>query len=394
MNTSLNILFAFLLLVVISSSCRSNKSDEPGKEITDTDTTKKDDNIASVTEGQMRTVGIELGTIEEHNLTKVIRANGRLIVPPQNKAVVNALVGGVIKRINVSEGEEVKKGQTVVSIENPDFIKLQQDYLTSKDNIVFLSQEFERQKTLHDADAGIGKVYQQSSANYTAEQSRLKSLEAQLRQIHINPSRVTRENITHEIPVTAPIAGTVGKINLSIGTFTDASSPIMEIVNNRDMHCDLRIFENDITKVKVGQNVRLTVNSLNDKQVTGKVFGINKSLEQENKSVVVHALVNSDATSNLIDGMYVTALIESGKEKVPAVPRDAIVKVAERSFIFVLKDTLSKYRFKMTEVVPGVEELGFVQITVVEEVPPGARIAIKGAFYIWSGMQTTETDDM
>lgn len=412
----INISYAgfFITMIALFCSCGSANTKEATKETTiQSDSTKKEEGIAEISEAQMKTVGIELGIIEQQNLTSVIKATGQLAVPPQNKAVVNALVGGVIKTITVSEGRQVSKEQEVVSIENPDFIKLQQDYLTTKNNIVYLEQEYERQKTLKEADAGIGKVYQQASANYAAEQSKLQTLEAQLRQIHINPSQVSKGNIIKQVPVLAPISGTVGKINLSVGTYTDAASPIMEIINNSNMHCDLHVFEKDIINVKIGQPVRFTVTSLDNKQVSGKIFGINKSLEQENKSVVVHAIVNNVAPLNLIGGMYVSALIETGKAMVPAVPKDAIVKVVDKSYIFVLEgtenekvqkntdakkagrnDTTLKYRFKMIEVVPGVEELGYVQITLVEDIPPDAKIVTKGAFYIWSGMQNTETDDL
>ncbi len=406
--------FCIMIVIISFSSCGGSKKKETAQKTkTAIDITFKQKEIAEVTEAQMEAVGIKLGGIELQNLTNVIKVSGQLTVPPQNKAAVNALVGGVIKSITVTEGQQVQKGQIVVSIENPDFIKLQQDYLTSKDNIVYLAQEYERQKTLKEADAGIGKVYQQASANYAAEQSKLRALEAQLRQIHINPTQVRSGNIIRQVPVPAPISGTIGKINLSIGTYTDASNPIMEIVNNRNMHCDLHVFEQDIVNVRIGQAVRFTVTSLNNKQISGRIFGINKSLEQENKSVVVHAVVNNVASLNLIEGMYVAALIETGKAMVPSVPNDALVKVIDKSYIFVLEgkdndkvqkdagdreaDTsqaISKYRFKMIEVVPGVKELGYVQITLTEQLPPNARIVTKGAFYIWSGMQNTETDDL
>jgi cobalt-zinc-cadmium efflux system membrane fusion protein len=216
-----------------------------------------------------------------------------------------------------------------------------------------------------------------------------------------------------QVPVTAPISGTVGKINLSIGTYTDASSPIMEIVNNNNMHCDLRVFEKDIISVKIGQPVRFTVAGSGNKQVSGKVFGINKSIDPENKSVIIHAVVNNVASLNLLEGMYVSALIETGKNMVSVVPKDAIVKVVDKSYIFVLEgtekekvakdaddktvnknDSVVNYRFKMMEVVPGIEELGYVQISLIEPLEANAKIVTKGAFYIWSGMQSTEADEL
>lgn len=407
------IAFYFITAMFTLSSCGNSGSKKVIKEEkTKIDTIKKESGIAEITPEQMK-VGIEIGVIEQQNLTSVVKASGQLTVPPQNKAVVNALVGGVIRRINVIEGQQVSKGQVVVAIENPDFIRLQQDYLTSKDNIVYLAQEYERQRMLKEADAGIGKVFQQASANYAAEKSKLLTLSRQLQQIHISPSQVRKGNLITVVPVVAPISGTVGKINLSVGTFTDATSPIMEIVNNSTVFADLQVFEKDIPKISVGQNVNFILTNQKDKKVSGKVTGINKSFDPQNKSVVVHAVLNNAAPLNLIAGMYVSALIETGKQLVSAVPKEAIIKANDKSYIFVFEGTekepvrkdkddkeanknqiQKKLRFKMIEVVTGVEELGYVEIKLLEELKPNTKIVTKGAFYIYSSMQSIETDDI
>ena len=405
--------FSFTTVTFTLSSCGSSGSKNVTIKETKTDTAKKEEGIAEVTAEQMKAVGIETGAIEQKNLTSVVKASGQLTVPPQNKAVVNALVGGVIRRINIVEGQQVSKGQIVVAIENPDFIRLQQDYLTTKDNLVYLQQEYERQQTLKEADAGIGKVFQQASANYAAEKSKLLTLQKQLQQIHINTSQISRGNLITQVPVLAPISGTVGKITLSIGTYTDASSPIMEIVNNSVIYCDVQVFEKDIAKVSVGQTVNFTLTNQKDKLVSGRLTGINKSFEQQNKSVVVHAVINNAAPLNLIAGMYVSALIETGKQLVSAVPKDAIVKANDKSYIFVFEGTekepvkkdaddkeanknefQQKHRFKMIEVVTGVAELGFVEIKLVEELKSNTKIVTKGAFYLYSSMQNIETNDL
>lgn len=404
----------FIIAAAMSfSSCGNSKTEVAEVTETKRDTSQKVEGIAEVTPEQMKAVDIQLGTIEQQNLSSVVKASGQLTVPPQNRAVVNALVGGVIRRINVIEGQQVGKGQNVVSIENPDFIRLQQDYLTSRDNIVYLAQEYERQRLLKEADAGIGKVYQQASANYAAEQSKLRTLEAQLRQIHINPSQVRRGNLITQVPVLAPISGTVGKINLSVGTYTDASSPIMEIVNNNTIYCELRVFERDIAKVRRGQAVNFVLTNQGGKQVSGQVYGINKTLDTSVRAATVHAKINNVAPLNLIAGQYVTALIATGKQSVQAVPKDAIVKANDKTYIFVFEGTekepvkrdaddkeadsktvQEKYRFKMTEVITGVEELGYVEIRLMEEVKPDTKIVSKGAFYLYSSMQSIETDDL
>lgn len=411
----INAFFALLIstIALFLPFCGNSKTKVTDETETKSDTVQKEEGIAEVTAEQMKAVGIELGVIDQRNLSSVVKASGQLTVPPQSKAVVNALVGGVIRKINVVAGQQVTKGQTLVVIENPDFIRLQQAYLTSKDNIVYLAQEFERQRILKEADAGIGKVYQQASANYAAEQSMLRTLEAQLRQINISPAQVRRGNIITQVPVLAPIGGTVGRINLSVGTYTDASSPLIEIVNNTIIHCDLHVFENDIAKVKAGQKVNILLTNQDNKQVSGQVYGINKSFDTGSKAVIVHAVINNVAPLNLIAGQYVSALIETGKNLVQAIPKDAIVKVNNKTYLFVFegiekepvkadaddeeantKTVVEKYQFKMMEVITGVEELGYIEIRLLEELQPNTKIVTKGAFYVYSSMQNIETDDL
>ena len=73
-------------------------------------------------------------------------------MPPQNQADVSVFTTGIVKTINVIEGQRVSKGQTIATIESPEFTKIQEAYLTSKSNLEFLKLEFERQKTLSDEE--------------------------------------------------------------------------------------------------------------------------------------------------------------------------------------------------------------------------------------------------
>ena len=97
-----SILFSFVLL----SSCGSNSSSETTKEETHEEASEEhgNENTATLTNEQIKTIGIELGTIEQKELTNSIKANGILTVPNQNKAFVTPLLSGVIKTLNVQIG--------------------------------------------------------------------------------------------------------------------------------------------------------------------------------------------------------------------------------------------------------------------------------------------------
>lgn len=359
--------------------------------------TAKSDNI-TLTEAQMKNVGIEIGPIDQKNLDAVIKANGQLAVPPQNRADVSILSGGVISRISVLEGQQVNRGQVLATISNQDLIKIQQDYLAAKSNFTYIQAEFNRQRQLQDAGAGTGKSFQSAQATYNAELSRIKAFESQLRQLSINPGHINSGNIVSGFPVVSPITGTVGKISANTGAFVQPGTSIMEVVDNSKIHCDLTVFEKDLMQVKLGQKVNFQLTNQGDMMITGKINGINKSFENESKGVIVHAEIDNRQHKNLIPGMYVTALISIGSHPVPAVPVEAVVRSGGRQYIYIVtgeeaRSGKTSYSFKKAEVTTGVMELGYIEIKPMNSLPANAKAALKGAFYLESKAEGGSDDD-
>ena len=358
-----------------------------------------------LTEIQMKAMDIQLGTIELKNLSNVIKASGQLAVPPQRRADVNVLMGGVIRRIYPLEGQSVKKGQVIAIIENTQLAEIQEEYVTAKNSFSFTAAELKRQQELDEANAGTKKKLQEAQANYNSEKARLGAMEKQLRQLGINPASAESGNINTHMNVTAPISGTVGHISVNTGAFANPGNSLMEIIDNSQIHCDLIVFEKDLFRVKIGQKVRFILANQNNREITGRIYGINKSFEDEGKGIIVHAIFG------LIPGMYVTALINVGSEQVTAVPVDAVVSSEGKSYILVVDDegqtkhdeeTSEKKEgkekesgeekeqpenathFKMVEVITGITELGYIQITTIGEVPDKPKVVVKGATYLLS----------
>ncbi|TKC01858.1 efflux RND transporter periplasmic adaptor subunit [Pedobacter cryotolerans] len=380
----------FIALIGLASfaACSSDPKNAEKNEAVKEET-KEESNALELTSEQMETVGITIGNIEQKNLDAVVKANGQLAVPPQNKADVSILSGGIITRINVLEGQQVRKGQVLATINNQDLIKIQQDYLASKNSFVYVQAEYERQKQLQAADAGTGKSFQSAQATYNAEKSRLTAYESQLRQLGVPPSSIAGEKIISQFPVLSPINGTVGQITANTGAFVQPGTSIMEVVDNSKIHCDLTVFEKDLMAVKVGQKVSFQLTNQENQLISGRINGINKSFENESKGVIVHAVIDNAKNKNLIPGMYVTALISTGSKLMSALPVDAIVRSEGKQYIFVVaendkKDDAKTFNFIRAEVKTGVSEQGYVQVIPIEELSAKARVVTKGAFYLQS----------
>lgn len=381
-------LFALALTLFVSCGQKAEDKKETSVQ-TEQEQDHDHDEGVEVTEAQLNTVGIKLGKIEKRELANIIRVNGEMNLAPQKKAEVTSLIGGIIRQILVNEGSNVSKGQTVAYLENTAIVELQKNYLTRKKEAFVAEQEYNRQKELAEQGAGVQKVLQQASANYEISKAQLTGLEKQLLQLSISPSQVSSGNMVTRIPVKSPIAGTVNKINISTGSYVDIQASLMNISDNSQMHCDVKVFEKDINKVKLRQEVDLSLTNQPGTSLKGVVYEINKSFEDDTKAIKVHLEIKDRNNLHLVPGMYVTGLINIGKEKTEAVPNDAIISNEGKKYILVLQNeengTEGKiFHFKQEEIITGTSELGYTQITPVKKIEEDATIVISNAFYIAS----------
>lgn len=375
------------LSLIFLASCGQNPKTEAEKEIPEE--AHGESLEIEVSEAQMKAVDIQLGQIEQRELNSIIRVNGEMALDPQKKAEVTSLVGGIIKQILVIEGKYVNAGQIVAYLENTEIVELQKNYLTTKKEALIAEQENRRQNELSSQGAGIEKTLQQASANYEITKAQLTGLEKQLKQISISPEQVSAGNMVTQVPIKAPISGTISKINVSIGSYIDMQTPLMSITDNSSIHCDIKVFEKDINSVRIGQEVDITLTNQPGVNFKGQIYEINKSFEGDSKAILVHVNIKDKKDVRLIPGMYVTGLINTGRQKTDAVPNDAIISNEGKKYIFVLEkeaqeDGAKMYHFERVEIIAGISELGYTQITPVNKLEEGVTIVKSNAFYLAS----------
>src|SRR5690625_6866260 len=119
---------------------------------------------------------MSFGSVMEKDFAKTIHTNGTIDVPPQSKAVISAFSGGYIKNTHLLIGDKVKKGERLLSIENPEFITMQQQYLETAEQLAYLKSEYERQKTMLEENITTQKNYLKADKEYKTEVDRTKCL--------------------------------------------------------------------------------------------------------------------------------------------------------------------------------------------------------------------------
>ncbi len=350
--------------------------------------------VTELTLEQMNAVGIELGTIEMKELTNTLKANGVLQVPNRNKATVTALFAGTVTSLPIQEGNFVRKGQVIATIVNPEYIRIQEQYLTAQSRIAFAEKEHRRQQELYNNDAGARKNLESAAAELRSLTTERAAAARQLQMMGINPSSVTNQNLRNGLAVTAPISGVISRIDAQIGSYVDTSLALAEIVDNTSLHLDLKVFEKDLPKLQVGQIVHFKLANIPDTEYDAEIYSIGSSFESDSRTVAVHCTVIGNK-KGLIDGMNVTGIVSLDRSTAPAVPNEAIAEADGKYYIFVSagKTANGSVRFEKVEVVKGASDMGYTAITPIKDISPKERIAVKGAFFINAKMSDVGEHD-
>lgn len=347
-----------------------------------------------LSELKFNSLGIKVGSLPTKSLSGVVKANGQLEVPPQYEATVTAILGGNVSSIKVIEGDKVRKGQTLAYLSHPDLSQIQTNYIKTFNKMQFLEKEYERQKRLYEEKVGSGKTFQQTESEYQSIKAEVKGYESQLRQLNISASKIRSGEIYEYVPVTSPIAGYIEKVKVQMGQYVASQTPMFEIVDNEHIHADLMVFEKDIHKVKKGQKISFTLESVPNSNLTGEIYSVGKQFEQNPKAVHIHAEIDKKEDF-LIPGMYINGKIRTGEAPVMALPEDAIIEEGGKPFIFTaqkhLEDGEVEWELKPIEVRTGITEDGWVEIKLLEPLLENTQVVFNNAYYLISEMQKGET---
>ncbi len=386
-HINITLLFLGLILTACndSSSIGDNQTNEPSHE-------HESETEVHLNPKQIETLNLKTGAVEHKNMGAKIQINGTLEVPPQSKADISPVKGGIVKKIFVIEGDRVRKGQVLATLQNPNFIDLQTSYHSNLNDLKYLEQEYQRQKTLNQDKVTSDKSFQKTETEYNKLKGVVEGQKTQLQILGINTKGVAEGKIYASINITAPFNGVVSVVETNVGAYVQPMTKLFEVVNTNDMHADFMVYEKDIDKISVGQSIEFfTLNSNTIYQA--KIHNISPVFENDPKALHVHAHIESDK-SNLIPGMYINGRLSISDYSTTVVPDEAVVEEQGKYYIFIKKENDEHNKegltFDKTEVVVGLSVDGFTEINFLTEVNPKAEIALNGAYFLLSEMTKEE----
>ena len=113
------------LFFILTSCGNKPENPEPASEETAT-------NSVELTDAQLKNSEVKTGKIQQRTISSLLKVNGKIEVPPQNMVSVSAPMGGYLKSTKMLAGMHISKGEVIATMEDQQYIQLQEEYLTAK----------------------------------------------------------------------------------------------------------------------------------------------------------------------------------------------------------------------------------------------------------------------
>lgn len=261
-------------------------------------------------------IPVDVETVEVQDFDKLITLGG--LTAAENTVQVIAKVGGMeqIKAVHVKVGDKVSAGQVLAQLDNE----------TSAINLSNAQLAYDNAYTNYENAKQLFELGAVSQSDLNQLKMAYENANNTLRQAQMAMDYAT---------VTAPISGTITMVNANVGSFATASAPMFEIANVDTLEISTGINEQNVSKIKIGQEVLLKIHSVSDKWMSGTIIEISKVMNAQTKNYpVTIALANKD--DDLVAGMYaeVQVAVEHA-EDVLVIPVDAIVYKEAKPVAFV-----------------------------------------------------------
>lgn len=334
-----------------------------------------------VSKAQFDNANMEFGSLVEKSFVQTVNTNGIIDVPPKNMAVISAFSGGYIKNTPYMVGDKINKGERLVTIENPEFINMQQSYLETAEELTYLKSEYERQKTMLEENITSQKNFLKAESEYKMAVGKSNSLRKSLQMLNINPASVLNGNIVSEVNIYSPIEGYITKVLVNTGGYVSLADEIMEIMNTDLIHLQLNVFEKNLLQLKKGQEILFKVPEASHQIYKGSVQLVGTTIDPKTRVAKIYGRIDEKGGAHFASGMFVEADIIIEASQHLALPEDAVVELENKNYVLLLKgEDEEAYELHPIEIKIDANNKGFT--TFKNELPSNGKYLTKGGFVL------------
>jgi cobalt-zinc-cadmium efflux system membrane fusion protein len=349
-----------------------------------------------------QTRAVETEAVSPQLIAGAIRATGKILVSEDRIAAIGPVHEGRLVRLYAGQGSVVKKGQRLADLQSADIDEAEADYLkaladyenarrTSDAEVKLAQQTYDRTKMLYEKTIAAGKALQSAEhdlqvAKATAESSvastkaaltsaRHRLLILGLKESDMN-SLANKADFAAVFSLTSPISGTVVERNATVGATVGSDATVFKIVDTSSVWIDANVFEKDVARVKLGQQVNVSVTAFPGAVFTGKVILVSTVVDPDTRSVKVRTEVQN-RDGRLKPDMFANVEIITDVNRTSiSIPQSALLNDGGQSVVFVAAGN----GFEKRTVTTGIQSDDRIEIT--SGLKAGDKVVTKGNYLL------------
>jgi len=348
---------------------------------------------------QQWAIRMKLAKVEPAVVARQIVVPGRIVPAAGRRAVVAPPVAGLITSGALPRvGQPVGRGETLATLQHiPTAAEAAQVEMSRIDDlrlaaerrratevipeteirIAHARRELERARQLYEVKAIAQKQLEAAETEVKAAEAAHATAVAQRDALQGSGSRRSDAAAQTTYSVTAPIAGTVTRVDKSPGEQVAAGEAILEIVSLETLWVEVPVFERDLPRLAASQRAAFTTVSLPGVDLSGRLVNRGAVIDPRTRTAtLLFEIANPERRLPL--GLTLDARLDVGERaQALLVPRQAVLEVEGKRLVYVLR---SGEDFERREVVVG-DEHG-AKVAVVRGLTPGERVVTQGAWQL------------
>ena len=349
--------FIYLSILVILSSCSQSEQNT--------------NNPGNPTDGEMNNVNLNNTTVEVQNLTPVkfqhfIEINGS--VKAEQDAIVSPELNGQIKKIYIKEGDAVKKGQLLLTLNTSVTESTIREVKTS---LSLAEETYKKQKELWEQNIGTEMQFLQAKNNKESLESKLRTLEAQM-----NMARLR-----------APFDGIIDNISMKVGEMASVGREVLHIVNITEMKVYGDVSESYLPSIHKGDWAEVTFPIYADMKLDATIHRIGQVINEKSRTFRIEIkLGNKDGKlrPNLITRIR---LNDFSDDNALVVPSYIIKQDFTGWFLYVAEKKDEFHVARKTYITPGITYNN--QTMVLDGLKENENVIVVGYNLVSGGAEIT-----
>ena len=287
-------------------------------------------------------------------------------------------------------GDDVRKGQTLFTIDSPDLLQAESTLIAAAGVLEYTTRNLARLRELYKTRAVSQKDMEQAASDQQTAEGALRSARDSVRLFGKTDAEIDRIIAERKadpiLVVPSPITGRTTARNAAPGLFVQPGNwpAPYSVADISTMWMLANVAENDSPAFRIGQEVKVRINAFPDRTFDGRISTIGSMVDPTTRRVLVRSEVQNPR-DELRSGMFATFVIRTGAPvRSVAVPVDGVVREGDGTMTVWV--TADRRRFTKRTVKVGLQLEGYRQI--IEGVQPGELVATEGALFLSNALAT------